>query len=120
LLAWTTTPWTLPANAALAVAADAEYVTVELQDDGDSWQKGDKLILAKERLSELELRQAEYKIIKTQKGSELAGLQYVPLYSLVELSADEQKTAHRVYLDESVTGPACCMWRRAMVRPIWH
>jgi isoleucyl-tRNA synthetase len=103
LLAWTTTPWTLPANAALAVAADAEYVTVELQDDGDSWQKGDKLILAKERLSELELRQAEYKIIKTQKGSELAGLQYVPLYSLVELSADEQKTAHRVYLDESVS-----------------
>src|SRR6202007_2031757 len=38
LLAWTTTPWTLPANAALAVAEDAEYVEVELLDNGDSWK----------------------------------------------------------------------------------
>ena len=102
LLAWTTTPWTLPANAALAVDADAEYSTVELESDGDSWKKGDKLILAKERLSELELRKADYKVIDTKKGSELAGLKYKPLYELAKLTDEETKSAHHVYVDESV------------------
>ena len=102
LLAWTTTPWTLPANAALAVDADAEYSTVELESDGDSWKKGDKLILAKERLSELELRKADYKVIETKKGSELAGLKYKPLYELAKLTDEEAKSAHQVYVDESV------------------
>src|SRR3989344_315449 len=41
LLAWTTTPWTLPANAALAVDPDADYAYVELKEDGS------RLILAK-------------------------------------------------------------------------
>jgi isoleucyl-tRNA synthetase len=104
LLAWTTTPWTLPANAALAVAADADYVTVELQDDGDSWNKGERLILAKDRLSELELRQAEYQVVKTQKGSELVGTEYEPLYELVTDFTDKETAAvHRVYADESVS-----------------
>lgn len=102
LLAWTTTPWTLPANAALAVDADAEYSTVELESDGDSWKKGDKLILAKERLSELELRKADYKVIDTKKGSELAGLKYKPLYELAKLTDEEAKSVHQVYVDESV------------------
>lgn len=102
LLAWTTTPWTLPANAALAVDGDAEYSTVELESDGDSWKKGDKLILAKERLSELELRKADYKVIDTKKGSELAGLKYKPLYELAKLTDEEAKSAHQVYVDESV------------------
>ncbi len=102
LLAWTTTPWTLPANAALAVEADADYATVELQTDGDSWKKGDKLILAKERLSELELRKADFKVVEIRKGSELAGLKYKPLYDLAKLSDEEAKAAHKVYVDESV------------------
>jgi isoleucyl-tRNA synthetase len=103
LLAWTTTPWTLPANAALAVKADADYATVELQDDGDSWKTGEKLILAKDRLSELELRKAEYKVVKTQKGSELAGLQYRPVYEFgVDGGSDEAMNAWKVYVDDSV------------------
>ncbi len=80
LLAWTTTPWTLPANVALAVDPEADYVTVELQDDGDSWKKGDELILAKARVEELSLRKAEYKVVQTQKGSELVGQKYQALY----------------------------------------
>lgn len=106
LLAWTTTPWTLPANAALAVAADADYAEVELLDDGDSWQKGERLILAKARLAELELRKAEYKVVKTCKGRKLAGLEYEPLYEMPEYrvsSSEYRDTAHRVYLDESVS-----------------
>ena len=103
-LAWTTTPWTLPANAALAVAAEAEYVQIELLDDGDSWSKGEKLILAKARLSVLDLKKAEYKILNSTLGKDLAGQRYTPLYSLVtDFSADEQDAVHRMYVDESVS-----------------
>jgi isoleucyl-tRNA synthetase len=111
LLAWTTTPWTLPANAALAVAADADYVEVELLDDGDSWQKGERLILAKARLGVLDLKKAEYKITNTVKGREIVEKikpMYEPLYDLkrdgirgvVDSASD---TAYRVYLDDSVS-----------------
>jgi isoleucyl-tRNA synthetase len=106
-LSWTTTPWTLPANAALAVDGDAEYVTVELLDHGDSWRKGQKLILAKNRLRELDLRKAEYKIARTQKGSELEGLEYIPLYDSImrqRLSSKEERdSVYRVYVDKSVS-----------------
>ncbi len=95
LLAWTTTPWTLPANAALAVDPKAEYVTVELLSDGDGWRKGEKLILAKERLAELELRKAEVKVVKKWETKDLVGKRYQPLYSL-EFAGDPQ-LAHQVY-----------------------
>jgi isoleucyl-tRNA synthetase len=104
LLAWTTTPWTLPANAALAVDGEADYATVELTGDGDSWKQGEKLLLARDRLGELELREAEYKVVKTQKGRELAGLEYEPLYPLFGTIGDaERKKVHRVYVDEAVS-----------------
>ena len=103
LLAWTTTPWTLPANAALAVDGKADYVTVELLDDGDSWKAGDRLILAKARLSELELRKVEYKIVETHKGSQLVGKSYKSLYKLAPLTIEEAATAHQVYVDASVS-----------------
>jgi len=50
LLVWTTTPWTLPANVAVAVGADLEYVTVEreLPEGGK-----ERLILAKDLLSKV-------------------------------------------------------------------
>jgi isoleucyl-tRNA synthetase len=101
-LVWTTTPWTLPANAALAVDAKADYVEVELLDDGDSWHKGEKLILAKERLSVLDLKQAEYKVVNTKKGKDCAGATYEPLYTLAKVEAEQVKNAWRVYVDESV------------------
>jgi isoleucyl-tRNA synthetase len=102
-LAWTTTPWTLSANAALAVDAKADYVKVELLDDGDSWKKGEKLILAKERLSVLELCEAEYKVLGTMKGSEMAGGAYKPLYEAKNLTTKEAKAVHHVYVDDSVS-----------------
>ncbi|HLB66032.1 MAG TPA: isoleucine--tRNA ligase [Candidatus Saccharimonadales bacterium] len=95
LLAWTTTPWTLPANAALAVDSAADYVIVELNDKS-------KLILAKKRVDKLNLKKNEYKITKTQKGQELVGLEYQPLYKR-ELKPEEAKKAYRVYADSSVS-----------------
>lgn len=93
LLAWTTTPWTLPANAALAVDTKADYVVVETADG--------KLILAKQRLEVLD--ENERKIASTLKGSELIGKKYKPLYNFAQMTAEEADKAHRVYADEAVS-----------------
>lgn len=73
LLAWTTTPWTLPGNTALAVAPEAEYVLVRVK--GPSGEE--RLILAGARVSEL---RDEYELIGKMVGKELIGLEYEPLY----------------------------------------
>lgn len=70
LLAWTTTPWTLPGNTALAVAPDAEYVVVQ---DHDEY-----LILAEALLEQVGLDKRDK--IARFKGSDLVGAEYEPLY----------------------------------------
>jgi isoleucyl-tRNA synthetase len=74
LLVWTTTPWTLPANVALAVAADEVYVEVE--------QSRERLILAKARLGEA--LPGDYEIVREISGEDLVGLAYEPPYRLVD------------------------------------
>ncbi|MEK7095936.1 MAG: isoleucine--tRNA ligase [Patescibacteria group bacterium] len=98
-LAWTTTPWTLPANAALAVDPKAQYAYVKLTEDGST------LILAKERLDVLDLRNNQYKLLKTAKGSQLVGLRYEPLYPLknAKFNQGSAKNAHQVFADASVS-----------------
>ncbi len=71
-LVWTTTPWTLISNVALAVHPDVEYVKVENQNE--------KLILAKPRLSVLE---GEYIVIDSFLGRNLVGMEYIPLFNYV-------------------------------------
>ncbi len=71
VLAWTTTPWTLPSNLCLCAGADIDYVMVE--------EAGEKLILAKERL-ESYAKKREMKVLKEFKGSELKGKKYEPLF----------------------------------------
>ncbi len=71
LLAWTTTPWTLIGNVALAINPKLEYVMVDVF--------GKKFILAKELL---EKNFQHFEIIKTIKGKELLGIEYEPLYNL--------------------------------------
>ncbi|PIY96045.1 MAG: isoleucine--tRNA ligase, partial [Candidatus Kerfeldbacteria bacterium CG_4_10_14_0_8_um_filter_42_10] len=72
-LVWTTTPWTLPANVALAVGEDVDYVKVE--------HKKQILILAESRLAVLK---GKYKLLKKIKGQNLVGLEYEPLYQFVQ------------------------------------
>ncbi|WP_125154596.1 isoleucine--tRNA ligase [Clostridium rectalis] len=69
ILAWTTTPWTLPSNVALAVNKAYDYVEVV--------SNGEHLILAKELLNVLD---GEYEIAKELKGEDLIGLQYEQLF----------------------------------------
>ena len=78
LLAWTTTPWTLPANLTLAINKDLEYKIYSVGDE--------KLIVASE-LAEKALGEAE--AVKTLKGEELIGLEYKPL--MCNFSKEERK-----------------------------
>lgn len=72
ILAWTTTPWTLPSNMALAVGPDIDYVKVN---DGD-----DFLILAKSRLTSY-YKDNIPEIVAEYKGSELCEIRYTPLFN---------------------------------------
>lgn len=72
-LAWTTTPWTLPANVALAVNKDIDYVKVK--------QNGEVYIVA-EKLAEKVLK-ADYEILSKHKGSEFVGILYEPPFSYI-------------------------------------
>ena len=78
LLAWTTTPWTLPANLALAVKPEMEYAAVRV-----SGEEGVMILAAS--LLEKVLKGAEYEVVRTGiKGAELAGLEYEPLFKNLE------------------------------------
>jgi isoleucyl-tRNA synthetase len=79
LLAWTTTPWTLPGNVALAVGANVEYVTVREAD-------GSLLTMA-EALASSVLKPG-YEVVRTQKGSDLLGMHYEPLYRFFPVEQD--------------------------------
>ncbi len=78
LLAWTTTPWTLPANLTLAINKELEYKIYSVGDE--------KLIVASE-LAEKALGEGE--AIKTLRGEELIGLEYKPL--MCNFSKEERK-----------------------------
>lgn len=87
LLAWTTTPWTLPANTATAVNAKEDYVEVLVN--------GEKLILAegllKKVLTDEKHQPLQYEVLQTLKGKELVGKSYEPLFD------DRGENAHRVW-----------------------
>jgi len=93
ILAWTTTPWTLPSNLALSVSEEIDYVKVK---DGDA-----VFILAKERLSAYYRKEEEYELLETFKGKDLVGREYVPLF---DYFLDQKKEgAFRVISAEFVT-----------------
>jgi isoleucyl-tRNA synthetase len=74
-LAWTTTPWTLPSNIALAVDAKTEYATVEIEG-------GERLILAAALVGKVLGEDAN--VVATRKGSELVGMSYEPPFRYAE------------------------------------
>lgn len=82
VLAWTTTPWTLPSNRALVVDKNEEYVVV-------SFKKG-KYIVAKKRVEEV-FDSSDYKVTKTLKGKDLLGLSYEPPYRYYSWNDDTFK-----------------------------
>jgi isoleucyl-tRNA synthetase len=71
LIAWTTTPWTLPGNVALAVGADIVYVQIVLE--------GKKYIVAKERVAQV-VKDKTYTVEKEFTGKDFVGKKYVPIF----------------------------------------
>lgn len=72
-LAWTTTPWTLPSNLALCVGPDIQYCQI-------ATANGEKLLLAKARLSAFFKKDADYKVEAEFSGKDLIGQRYQPLF----------------------------------------
>jgi isoleucyl-tRNA synthetase len=91
LLAWTTTPWTLPSNLACAVGADISYVVVE--------KDGDRYILARDRQAAYERELEDAATVGTLTGAELAGRRYEPLFPYLA----DTDNAFRVILSDGVT-----------------
>ncbi len=94
MLVWTTTPWTLPANVAVAAHPEVDYVTVEKAHNGST----EKLILAKSLMDKV-FRGEEVKVLDTFKGKKLKGVKYKPLFTFVPLD----KPAHFVVMGDFVT-----------------
>jgi len=93
LLAWTTTPWTLPGNVAAAVNPEFTYVKIT--------KEGAKYILAKERLSVVE---GEYFVEAEFSGTSLVGKSYKPLFDYyVNETFDNKENAWKVYAAPYVT-----------------
>ncbi len=89
ILAWTTTPWTLPSNVALCVNPHETYVKVKVADE--------TFILA-EALLETVIKD-EYEVIEKYIGTDLCGLEYEPLYDFAKLD----KKGHFIVADNYVT-----------------
>lgn len=91
LLVYTTTPWTLPANIAIAIAPKEDYVVVAVN--------GKKIILAEKRLQKLTEIGFGYNIIKKFKGKELLSKKYEPLLNVPlqkELTGGKHGRAHEI------------------------
>ncbi len=105
VLAWTTTPWTLPGNVALAVGAEIEYVLLKEQGavnkERPAQESSAYYVVAKERLGVV-FKDKSYEIVKEFKGSDLAGLEYEPLFNLSAVSATGKK-AHYIAAADFVT-----------------
>jgi isoleucyl-tRNA synthetase len=88
ILAWTTTPWTLPANLALGVHPDMEYVCIEIDDPDNLDSDGIGVIVAKSAVKayakSLRMEDDEADFIlsdaEVMKGSDLIGMEYEPLF----------------------------------------
>ncbi|MDR3298000.1 MAG: isoleucine--tRNA ligase [Candidatus Nomurabacteria bacterium] len=119
LLAWTTTPWTLPGNMALAVNPKLQYVEVEVNRhselDSESSKKLDsrvkpendklRLILAKDLVEKVlvddKKQPLDYKIVREMSGEDLVGIEYVPIFPEVDGSV-VSGNAHKVWAAEFV------------------
>ncbi|MBC2581285.1 isoleucine--tRNA ligase [Clostridium sp. DJ247] len=83
ILAWTTTPWTLPSNMALTINKAFDYAEVI--------NNGEHLILAEALLGKLE---GEYEVVRTFKGEELLGVEYEPMFNFSKFEGKAHIVVH--------------------------
>src|SRR4030095_8902700 len=94
LLVWTTTPWTLPGNVAVAAHPDVDYVIVQRGNNGGT----EKLILAKSLVQKV-FGEEDVLVLETLKGKRLNGVKYHPLFTFLP----PDKPAHYVVRGDFVT-----------------
>ncbi|MFA6476503.1 MAG: class I tRNA ligase family protein [Candidatus Paceibacterota bacterium] len=85
VLAWTTTPWTIPGNVALAVGVDVMYVKALNKETGD------KIILSKRKFADLAETVSGYEVVEKMKGQDLIGKKYKPVF---DYYANDEKLEH--------------------------
>ncbi len=101
-LAWTTTPWTLPANGGLAINPSADYALVEAGREKGGAEFTELYVVAAS-LAERVFGEDAYRVLRSIPAAELAGLHYEPLFEArIEDGTDVSK-AWQVFLDEFVT-----------------
>ena len=97
ILAWTTTPWTLPSNLALCVNKSYEYAKVKANIGTDDEPKYETYILAKD-LIESVLKETPYEILETFKGEDLLGLKYEQLMPFAKVEGKAFVVIHGDYV----------------------
>ena len=102
LIAWTTTPWTLPGNVALAVGSEIDYVKFEIENAEEN-QKG-KIIIAKNLLEKV-LKDKKYAVRAEMKGNNLVGKKYKPLFNYYagNEKLENRENGWQVYAADFVT-----------------
>ena len=96
ILAWTTTPWTLPSNVALCMNPEYDYVEVKMDESGETY------ILAEGLLKSV-LGEEGYQVLSTKKGSAYEYTEYEPLYPFGKEKFNFREKAYYVVLDGYVT-----------------
>ncbi len=97
ILAWTTTPWTLPSNVALCVHPDETYVKVQMKEDGTVYYMA-------EALCNTVLGEGTYEVKESFSGKDLEYKEYEPLFDCAgEICAKQRKKAYFVVCDTYVT-----------------
>ena len=95
LLVWTTTPWTLVSNTAIAVNPDVDYLVVRTKADPEKEVSSEVLVIAKNLV---ELVGSNYEILRELKGSQLEKIKYQPPFNFIDIP-----DAHYVVLADYVT-----------------
>ncbi|MDR0635976.1 MAG: isoleucine--tRNA ligase [Treponema sp.] len=93
ILAWTTTPWTLPSNLALTLGPEIDYVLIQ---DGD-----ERYLLAEARLAAYYKSAADYTVLLRTKGAALIGIEYEPLFPYFKQAREQN--AFRTYAGDFVS-----------------
>ena len=97
ILAWTTTPWTLPSNLALCVNKSYTYVEIKANIGTDDEPQYENYILAKDLLTNV-LKETPYEIVKEFKGAELLGTKYEQLMPFAEVEGKAFEVIHGDYV----------------------
>ena len=97
ILAWTTTPWTLPSNLALCVNKSYTYVEVKANIGTDDEPQYENYILAKDLIEQV-LKETPYEIVKEFKGSDMLGMEYEQLMPFAKVDGKAFVVIHGDYV----------------------